>query len=355
MGLLEATNDTIHHHPELVVGFVNNVDGYINPDRMRDIPNLYNTTLYTQVTKTTRLFHLSFTPDKEAEVFVTGPLNKSHEKKVAYEYLGHGLYGDTEYSLNLVPEGEYRLDVTFSDGRSYQKITKIPAAPTINVPDSISIPVDYTPYHDGSAYESSPPDSNYYIKFSYPIDSYYFESQSNSNRDREQLLLEPEEKFLFNDCSSYLREGSLYHIALTTEVSNDSLRRQWGQDLYHKTKEEVWHSKYFWMRFSFFNSDIGNLFHPMFDIYSSKENFDEIHNRFIEEFEARNPSYLLDVSTIQKVDEEGNVLPQDETDAIGFFAGYFSVYRTTTLYPLRTFDLDEVLENNRVYNPDGND
>lgn len=352
MGLLEATYDTVHHHPEIVVGFVNNVEGYINPDRMRNIPRLFNTTLYTQVTKTTRLFHLTFTPDKEALVFVAGPVNHKEEKKVLFEYLGEGLYGDTKYDLNLIPGEEYKLNVEFSDGRSYQKSTKIPGSTSIEVPDSIGIRVDYTPYNDGSAQESSPSDSNYYIKFLYPEGSYYFEAQSNSNRDREQLLLEPEEEFLYSDRSSYLRDGSLYHIAKTTNVIKDSLRRQWGQDLYDKTEEEVWHSKYFWMRFSFINEDLGDIFHPAFDFYSSRENFDEVYNRFIEEFEARNPSYLLDVSTIQKVNEEGEVLPQSETDAVGFFAGYFSVYRTTTLYPLRTFDLDSVLQNNRVYNPD---
>lgn len=164
--------------------------------------------------------------------------------------------------------------------------------------------------------------------------------------------MEPNEDFSFVDRSSFLRLGSLYAISMSANRS-DSLRRQWDQDLYDKTKEEVWHSRDIWMRFSFFSSGIGGIFHPMDDIYTvSGEAYDEMFNQFIEAYEARNSSYLLETSTIQKVDDNGEVLPQEETDAIGFFAGYFSIYRTTTLYPIRTFDLDSVLMNNRVYNPD---
>lgn len=355
MGLLEATHDTIHHYPELVAGFVNNVEGYFNYASLDSIPGLYNTTLVTQVVKTSKRFHLTFTPDDEAKITITGPLKQPEEREVNYTSLGEGVFGDTGYELILIPGGQYRMNATFSDGRTYTSLTEIPSETKIEIPDSIGITVNYTPYHDGSAYEASPPDSNYYINFRYPENTYLVELQSNTNRDREQLLLEPDEHFLFEDRSPYLRDGSLYSISMV-DNPKDSLRRQWGQDLYDKKKEEVWHSKHFWMRFSFFNDGIENLFHPMVDMFSHKgERFDLMFDQFVDAYEARNPSYLLDVSTIQKINESGKVLAQNENDAIGFFAGYFSVYGTTTLYALRTFDLDSVLSNNRVYNPDGSD
>lgn len=351
MGILEATYDTVHHHPELVAGFVNNVDGYINPNSL-DTIEVFNPTLWTQVVNTSKLFHLTFTPDNEAFVSVTGPLGGPGEKKVEYSNTGNGVYGDTGFELEIVPEGIYRLEVLFSDGRTYRGNTTIPHQTAIEVPDSIGLRVDYAPYNDGSAREENPDSVDYYIPVEYPENSSLALVQSNSNRDRETLLLEDYEYFKFNERGPYLRDGSMYHISKTNSPV-DSLRRSWWQDLYDKRKEDVWHSRHFWMTFSFFSEDIGNIFHPMVDMYSSKgEAFDDMMDEFVENFEARNPSYLLDVSTIQKVNEDGEILSQSETDAVGFFAGYFSVYRTTTLYPLRTFDLDSVLMNNRVYNPD---
>ncbi|MBO6801633.1 MAG: hypothetical protein JJ892_15290, partial [Balneola sp.] len=72
-GLLEATNDTVHHYPEIVVGYVS--DGNFVPEykEVKDIQELYNPTLWTQVVRTLQRFELTFEAESEAKVMVTGP------------------------------------------------------------------------------------------------------------------------------------------------------------------------------------------------------------------------------------------------------------------------------------------
>ncbi|MBO6872009.1 MAG: hypothetical protein JJ882_15505, partial [Balneola sp.] len=67
---------------------------------------------------------------------------------------------------------------------------------------------------------------------------------------------------------------------------------------------------------------------------------------FEEALSTRDSTYLFDVSTIEKIDENGKILPKSDNDAIGFFAGYFSLYKKTVLIPVRNFDLDSVLSKN---------
>lgn len=352
MGLVEATDDTVHHFSELIAGHVSNIEGYFNDNSTAEIPGLYNPTLWKQATKTFQWFHLNFTPDDQAIVQVTGPVGSPSEKNVQYKSLGGGLFGDVQQELELIARGEYRLHVEYSNGTTYGANTQIPAKPDIHIPDSLALQVDYDPYHDGSAKETSPDHAIYYIPVTYPEGSYVTVVQNNANTDRETLLMEPGEHFLFENHSPYLRSGSMYAVVAKHVGQQDSLRRMWIQDLYNKYEDEVWHAKENWTRFSFFSESIGGIFFPLVDMFASDDQFnEEIYNPYIEEFEAMNSTYLLQTSTIKKADESGVILEEENSDAIGFFAGYFSVYHNSKTYPFRTFDLDSVLSKNRVYNP----
>jgi hypothetical protein len=78
-GFVEATNDTVHHFPEVVVGYVTDVEGFEYSGSLEDYPRLYNPTLLTQLVKTSHAFGLRFEPEHNASVWVTGPLGTCME------------------------------------------------------------------------------------------------------------------------------------------------------------------------------------------------------------------------------------------------------------------------------------
>jgi hypothetical protein len=99
-GLVEATNDTVHHFPEVVVGYMTDVvwdtDNWNHPDMLDNYPGLYNPTLWTQVVKTSEYFGFGYQAESEAVVKITGPLNHPKQKTVKYSSFGNGVYGDEE-------------------------------------------------------------------------------------------------------------------------------------------------------------------------------------------------------------------------------------------------------------------
>ena len=339
-GLLEATNDTVHHYPEIVVGYVN--DGNFVPEykEVKDIKELYNPTLWTQVVRTLQRFELTFEAESEAKVMVTGPLNKVQQKTVVYIHEGNGVYGDVNSELELLAGDEYLLSVELNDGRAYSKITKIINSIEIEVPDTIKIDIVYKPFENGTPREESIEQK--YITYKYPKDYTISEIQSNSNNDRDILLLGEKENLLFQDRSNFLRAGSLYGIS-TSKNTEDTLHKRWVRDLSDPRNNRVTIQKE-WMRFSYFGKDMWENFQNLSNWFGMKGiKIEEMYSRFEEALSTRDSTYLFDVSTIEKIDENGEILPKSDNDAIGFFAGYFSLYKKTVLIPVRNFDLDSVL------------
>lgn len=342
-GLIEATHDTVHYFPEVVIGyFTDPLNSYneeiLNPDKA--YPNLYNTTLIAQLTKTSRFFGLLFEPEINAMVTVQGPLNTEYERNTLYTHIGNGVYGDKEYQLKLLPGQQYRLMVTLPDERKYQAVTVIPNAVDVHIPDSIGIKVKYRPFDDGTPLEIDI--QRFPILIKYPHQAILLEMQENSEHDRDFLLMEPEEEFRFNDYGPYLRLGTVYGIGLINSKI-DTITNSWTQRL-DKPKEEIWMKRREWYRLSFFSDGIGGNFFALPDLFSSNQYYlDTMNEHLFDAYDSRDTTYLFDISTIHKLDSDGRILPKDSSDAIGFFGGYFSVYRTTTVYPIRTFDLDSVL------------
>lgn len=340
-GLIEASNDTLHHYPEVVVGYVTDSQNFDDPNILNSYPEIYSPTLLTQVVKTSFAFSLGFDPEADATVLVRGPIGKNNEQEIIFSHKDNGVYGDVNSALPLEPNGEYTLNVTLPDGREYVRKTYIPEATSLILPDSIRMEVEYKPYGDGTPREESV--KPYPIVFNYPDMHFLTVLQYNSDKDRELLLLEPDEGFRFTDRSSYLRTGIGYSISLSSNASKDTLPRHWGQRL-DKPKEEVWKQKHWWLRFSYFSEGIGRMYFPPIDFFSAGQKWiDQMHTRRLDAVTQNDSTYLFDVSTIRKLSADGRMLPKDSSDAIGFFSGYYSTYRQTTLYPIRNFDLDSVL------------
>lgn len=345
-GLLEVTNDTSHHYSEVVVGyFTNHIDfTYDEIFSLSDeAPGVYNTDLMTQLIRSMTWLGMSYQAEKNAKVSVTGPLSHPLEKEVRLENNNDGLYNDVNSSIKLVAGEFYRLDVRLPDGRSYSNTTQIPSEVSIEIPDSIGVKVKLLKRDDGGLHEfpiSRPP-----IIYNHPKESHLRVAQRNLNIDRELLLLEPGEEFNFKDHSNYLRSGSHYGISLKKN-NPDTLLSYWGQDL-EKPRSKIWMDNKAWFRFSFFSAGIGDNFFPMVDLYAASEEWDkQMLTPLLDAIDNRDTTFFFDVSTILKVGEDGNVLPKEQSDAIGFFAGYFSVYDRATIYPIRNFDLDSLLAAN---------
>lgn len=352
-GLIEASPDTTHHYPEVVVGYF--TDNFISKkyylkhkemERKKllfSYSGIYSPQILTQLIETSLLFGLTWEAEPNAKVRVIGPLDTPKEKTVVFTHEGKGIYGDVNYELERIPNGRYKLLVTLSDGRTYQSITHIPDAVNLELPDSVGIEVELKPYEDGTPKEQNTP--GYPIPINAPENSFITVYQKNESIDRELLLLEPGETFKFSDRSPYLRKGSTYYISLSKN-NRDSVHNPWVQSL-DKPKSEVWMYSHCWVRLSFFSKGVGKMYDPIFIWYTSSGGWQR--NMFQPKAEAvayNDTTYLFDVSTIYKVGKDGKVLPKDSSDATGFFGGYFSLYKRYTMYPIRNFDLDSVLTSN---------
>lgn len=341
-GFIEATNDTVHHYPEVIVGYFTNEREYLLEELYQasdPSPDVYSPDLLTQLVKTMNHFKFVYESEEQATVTVTGPLNHPRKKEVIYTNQSNGLYGDVNAELPLLAGENYRIDIELPDGRAYSSTTVIPSSVEIEIPDSIGIELYNAEYSDGTPVERFLNEPK--IFFEHPEETHLVIVQNNTDKDRDLLLMEPDDEFMFYDRGNFLRAGSLYGISLTRE-DTDTLSKSWVQRL-DKPRSEIWEFEHNWMRLSFFSDGIYYL-HPMMDEFSTYITWSEtINNELLDAIDNRDSTYLFDTSTIRKVGEDGQLLPKEATDAIGFFAGYFSVYDQTTLYPIRQFDLDSLL------------
>lgn len=344
-GMIEFSPDTTHHYPEIVVGYFTEADinldePYNRDDYLTAYPEIYTPSLLRQVIKTSQIFELNWDAETNAEVSVRGPLGTPKEKTITFTHEGNGVYGDRTYALPRTANGKYELRVTLPDGRTFGSRTYIPEAVDFTVPDSIGVPVRFEPQGPPSEIQiekvpmAVPSPENGFLKI----------SQWNTSVDRELLLMKPNEHFLYTDRSNYLRTGIGFYVGFVEQPS-DTFSFSWAQRL-DKPRNELWKKQHHWFRFSFHSPGIGKFYRPLMYIYSSSDEWskkmgDPANKATI----TRDTTYLFDVSTIDKIGENGEVMPKVK-EAIGFFSGYYSLYKQTTVYPVRNFDLDSVLTAN---------
>ena len=338
-GIIEYTNDTTHYYTQVVVGTVSDIRFVDKVQELKNIKGLHNPTQLAQVVFTTKRFGLQFYPEDSARVFVTGPLNDNHKNKVELFPEGNGVYGDKYSILNLEPAKNYQLEVIYQSGKVFQSSTYIPESVEIFIPDSIGLNVHLEHYEDGTPREESSP--HYWIPFEYPSNTYITETQQNTSFDRELLFMEPWESFRFSDRGPFLRSGLSYGIWKTGHKT-DSVRTGWWLNIldpwFNKsdTKEQ-------WRRFSFYSDGMWRNHQNLDDYIVSVGEWEEMHLESIEAANQKDSTYLKRVSTIDEIGPDGEILPKDEANVIGFFAGSFAVYKKTVVYPIRSFDIDSVL------------
>ena len=339
-GIIEASNDTTHYYTQVVIGYATDglfVDAY---QELQHIPKLYSPTLWAQVVYTLQRYVLSFEVESEAEVTIHGPLDHALERQTDLQYEGYGIYGDLDYDLVLLAGQRYKLEVTLPDGRMYSSTTIIPEEAEIVIPDSVGIELTLKHYGTGEPYETSV-GNHKAIRFEYPKHTFLTETQKNTSIDRELLFIDPEVPFRFGDRGDYLRTTLQFDIWLTGN-SVDSTRIVWSRPLFEEwAKEKPLEVQ--WRRFAFYSEGMWRN-HQVVNLgYNGiGEEWKQMNQEFVDAVRSRDSTFLFDVSTIHKQNKEGEIFPKDSLDAIGFFAGNFSVYKTFTLYPIRNFNIDSV-------------
>ncbi len=346
-GIIEASNDSTFYYPQITVGYVSDADFSNEIRLLKNIPGLFSPTQLIQIYKTVRGFNLNYHYENEAQVIIKGPLGQENEKKILLDNEDFGVYGDTKSDLMLLPGHYYELYVKLTDGRVFTSKTHIPSNVSFSIPDSIGLEVRLTHFGDGTPKEESY--KNFYTYFHIPNDSRLFEIQVNTNNDKYILLLESDVVLPFSDRSDYHRIGSYYGI-FSNEVSLDSLRTFWLKDIdqyyiYQNAFQIESH------RYGFYSDGMWDNFQILDrNFTASGQTWNKISDDAKSALLTRDSTYLKRVSTIDEIGPDGEILPKDEANVIGFFAGSFSVYKKTVVYPIRNFDLDSVLTAHGVNN-----
>lgn len=339
VSLLETSPDTIHHYPEVFVGRVHNVEHDLpfNPDGPQ-VEGIWWPVISAQVHNLCSRLNLVRIPESGALVSIEGPLQSEDQKKVIFEEEGNGVYGDHLQKLKLVPEGEYRLEVTLKGGSHYQAVTTLPELPIWEVPSSIEVELELSQFSNGNYFEKNKDT----IKLFYePAPSApYTTGQMNYSDDWESFDVQ-KGKFLFEDRGNFLREGGNYFIQKNGFFENqDFYDPRWNGDESTPLKDSL----QVWMYIAQLNGDMSErwFYQHIFNWIgmSSEDPWNDRDRELIDALVERDTTYLFDISNILKVDDNGKVLPKAQTDAIGVFGGYSAAYRTATVIPVRSWDPD---------------
>lgn len=335
VGVLEATNDTVHHFPEIYVGTVRSKEG-VTVDYSRVANELWWPITSAQVAGICSFLDLLRTPDLDAKVSVSGPMNSDEKSNVHFTHLGKGVYGDIDYKLALLGGGVYQLNVVMTNGIKYTSKTRIPALFELSIPDTVAIPLKLNRLLNGVYHE----EEKRLASFDFTVgDSIgYVVKQHNSVNDHFDLYV-PEGKLLFEDRSNFLRDGRGWGIFdASTFPNNRAVKIGWQQTGDYSLRP----SEYLWISLKQLNHGLSNFFFSPFSWQGMEpdgpwEQRDEVQNRV---YWNRDTTYAFLISNILKVSKSGDVLPKSQSDAIGVFGAYSAAYRNTTVIPIRSWDPD---------------
>lgn len=342
---LEVTEDTVHHYPEVYVGRVKFKAGYYD-DRLccQVIPGIWWPTLNAQVNKTARRMSLIRTNIDDANVTITGPLNSEKKKSVTFKSEGQGVYGDQNYELELIENGRYRLDVTMADGSHYRAFTTLPELANWPVPDTIKPELELDTIR-GNLFEQTPDAKDVRLYYDEAPHAVLTVGKINQSDDREVFSLSEDENFLHSDKGNYLRGGSTYMIR-NNEGSLFADSTFFGPIWQESSQKSLKISVDVWMYLRQHNADLSTrwFYQPIFSTIgvNSDNLWSKMEQEQVDAFFSRDSDYLFEISNILKVGESGKVLPEAESDAIGVFGGFSSVYRKTVMKPRRSWEPDSL-------------
>lgn len=334
VGVLEATQDTVHHYPEVYVGYLSQPKGF-EAENVWTTEGIWWPVTNALVTRPVTRMDLKRVPDTEAKVTIRGPLNHSMVRTVQFTHEGKGVYGDNNYDLSLVGGEKYRLSVIMGDSRRYTAITTIPKLFEWKVPGSVTLDLKLNRDYSGVYNEKNKNPALF--PFSVSPNVGYIVDQKNSEYDYYNFDVR-EGSFLFDNRSYFLRAGAAYGLY---DASDFPDKRAFELIWRGSANKPLRNFEKWWLSLSQLNIPLSRFYYPIFRFVGN-----EADGRFYQQDENRlevvvkhESSYLFDyMSNIQKVGENGEILP--ETDAFGVFGAYSAAYRKLTIYPERSWDPD---------------
>lgn len=335
VGVLEATEDTVHHYPEVYVGTVSNPEGF-EAELVWTTEGIWWPVTNTLVTRPVTRNDFKGTADTNAKVEISGPLGEGNETTVQFRHEGNGIFGDVEYKLPLQGGKKYKLSVTMGDGRKYIAFTDIPELFNWEVPDSVSVDLELGQFYTGVHKEDSK--ETVELPFSVGPEVGYIVRKANSEYDYYNFDV-PEGGFLFDDRGNFLREGATYGLFdANSFLDKRSLPLVWGGSANNPLRD----SEYWWLSISQLNISLSKFYYSLFQFIGTNPDgrWDRQDQARLKALVERDDKFFFGISNILKVGENGEVMPKDQTDAIGVFGGYSAAYRALTVIPQRSWDPD---------------
>lgn len=345
VGLLEASPDTTHHHPQIFVGYLTDpLDRYYKPGAdplSAGFKHIWSPTLWAQIYKKVGFFHLQIRKEDGAIVKLIGPL-EGQTKEIILKYEGDGVYGDIHRQLNIEAEKTYRLAVDYPDGRKYQAETTVPGMPQwVN-----QIPKE-TPIHTKVQY--NPADKKYpylevsdlnYLSFILGNNNVYTVVKLNYENDREGWGLESGEDVPWANRGNYLRDGGTYDVRTNDLYRDSNLRKLYPAYGWLASPDKpIRTSTKMWVRLSQMGKELAphyyqleyvdTAFYPEDNITRENDKWDAWANR--------DTTYWYRISNIKRQNPPSEAISHQK--AAGVFGSYSSRYATTTLIPIRDYNL----------------
>lgn len=337
VGILEATNDTVHHYPEVYVGYLSQPKGF-ETNLVWKIPGIWWPVTNVQVTRPATRMGLKREHDTEAKVTIKGPLGESNETKVRFAHTGKGVYGDVQYQLPLIGGESYRLSVTMGDDRLYTATTQIPELFEWNVPDTVILELELKQYVSGRYYEQEKKDA--LLTFSVSPETEYITYQNNSEYDYHNFNTSPG-NFLFDNRGNYLRFGAAYGIFdVSDQPQLRAIQIGWFES---NDGTPLRTSMSWWLTMNQLNERLSRFYYSVFPRLATSDNgrYDRQDLARIKVQREHDSSYLFKyMSNIVKGGKNDEVLPKEQSNAFGVFGAYTASYQNLTVIPKRSWDPD---------------
>lgn len=335
VGILEATEDTVHYYPEIYVGYVRHPEGFQVSYGWK-LPYIWWPITNIQVTRPATRLGFKHDPDTEAQVVVTGPLNEPKEAKVKFTHVGKGVYGDVRYKLPLIGGEKYRLKVTMNDGRSYTALTRIPELFEWKVPERAIMELKLKKDFTGKYFEIQ----KEYVSLPFSVSprTEYIAYQTNSEYQYEHLNAE-KGALLFDNRSKYLRFGPYGIFDASDQPQIRAINLGWTEYYDHP----IHMTNHFWLRLYQLNKPLSRFYFPVLKRLATSDGgrFDRQDSARVWAERQKNSNYFLEyMSNIKKIKENGEVINTNE--AFGVFGAYTAAYRQITVIPKRSWNPDTV-------------
>lgn len=344
VAVLEHSPDTTFHHAQVYIGRVTDpldrsYDLLADAER-KPSDELWHPILWAQVGMRLYTLHLQPTPDDDASVSVTGPLDRPDEQTVTFQHERRGAYGDLARHLNPQPGERYRLDVQLSDGRRYTAETKIPRAATFDLPeDTIRVPVSLQPQAVGAVSRTEVG----WVEIPITVDPETVLTSSSENCslacDHYYWGIDTSigEGIPYEDRNDYLRQGGAYLTQTNAFVGQPTVRAGWIDVSDRAPRYE----RDLYLRVYSFGPDLSRYYAPEDNQFYASPPGDPWAEREYKTWRVvaeRETDFLPDASNILRVGPDGRPLPKAESDAVGVFGGYSARYLHRIRVPVRDFD-----------------